>query len=155
MYDGLLHLHNFLRWVVLLLLVVAIIKHLGKMSSGKAYTAGDRKLGLFLMITAHIQLLIGLYQWFAGNFGLKLVQAQGMGAVMSDSASRFWVVEHTLGMLVGIILITLGKGVAKKNINDKAKHTRAFWNFLIAAIVIIAVVPWPFRDIARPWFPGM
>ena len=155
MYEGLTHLHNFLRWVILLLLIVAVIKHLSGMSSGKAYTSGDRKVGLFLMIAAHIQLLIGLYQWFAGNFGLKLIQAQGMGEVMGNSASRFWVVEHTIGMLVAIILITLGKGVAKKNISDNAKHTKAFWNFLIALILILAVIPWPFRDVARPLFPGM
>lgn len=155
MYTGLLHLHNILRWVVLILLLVALVRHAMAMSNRRAYTSGDKKINLFLMIAAHIQLLIGLYQWFAGPLGLKNINNLGMGEVMSNSAYRFWAVEHTLGMLIGIILITIGRGVGKKNLSDLTKHKRTFWFFFIALIVILVTVPWPFRDeIARPLFPG-
>jgi hypothetical protein len=155
MYQGLLHLHNFGRWVVIILLLVAILKSLAGMSGNKPYTAGDRKIGLFLMISAHIMLLIGLYQWFAGPWGLNSIQSSGMKAVMKDNILRFWGIEHITGMLLGIILITMGRGSAKKNISDKAKHSRSFWFYFIAFIIIIASVPWPFREVARPLFPGM
>ena len=82
MYNGLLHLHNLLRWVVIILLLVALIRHLMAISNRRAYTNGDRKIDLFLMIAAHIQLLIGLYQWFAGPWGLKNIQNVGMSEVM-------------------------------------------------------------------------
>ena len=70
MYTGLLHLHNLMRWVILLLLVIAIIKSFVGMTSGKPLTNGDKRIGLFLMISAHITLLIGLYQWLAGRYGV-------------------------------------------------------------------------------------
>lgn len=154
MYQGLLHLHNFGRWVVIILLLIAIFKSVSGLSDNKPFTSGDKKTGLFLMISAHIMLLIGLYQWFAGP-GLGSIQELGMKGAMQNNVARFWAVEHTAGMLIGIILITIGRGSAKKNISDKAKHRRSFWFYFIAFIVIVASVPWPFREVARPLFPGM
>ena len=121
----------------------------------KPFTAGDKKIGLFLMITAHTMLLIGLYQWFAGPWGLQNIKNLGMSVVMKDAVYRFWAIEHLTGMIIGILLITIGRGSAKKNISDKAKHSRSFWLYLIALLVIFASVPWPFREVARPLFPGM
>jgi uncharacterized membrane protein YqhA len=155
MYNGLLHLHNFGRWVLLILLVIAIFKSLSGMSGNKAFTAGDKKIGLFLMITAHTMLLIGLYQWFVGPWGLQNIQNSGMKAVMQNNVFRFWAVEHITGMVLGIILITIGRASSKKNISDKAKHTKALWFYLIAFIIIMVTIPWPFREVARPLFPGM
>lgn len=122
----------------------------------KPFTNGDKKTGLFLMISAHIQLLIGLYEWFAGAWGFQLIRKVGMGEIMKEPAYRFWAVEHITGMLIAIILITIGRGVSKKNLPDRVKHTKSFWFFLIALIIIFVTVPWPFREaIARPLFPGM
>ncbi|MGI8634341.1 MAG: hypothetical protein ACR2KZ_02955, partial [Segetibacter sp.] len=93
MYKGLLHLHNFGRWVVIILLLIAIIRSLAGMTGNKAFTSGDKKTGLFLMISAHIMLLIGLYQWFAGP-GLASIQNMGMKNVMQNNVARFWAIEH-------------------------------------------------------------
>lgn len=154
MYKGLLDLHNLGRWVVIILLLVAIVRSLSGMTGDKSFTSGDKKTGLFLMIAAHIMLLVGLYQWFAGP-GLGSIQSMGMKSVMQNGAARFWAVEHPVGMLLGIILITIGRGSARKNISDKAKHSRSFWYYFIALIIIVASVPWPFREVARPLIPGM
>lgn len=150
MYTGLVHLHNFLRWVILILLLVAIVRHLMGMTGKKTFTSTDKRVDFFLMTAAHIQFLLGIIQWFFGDFGRNLA-ANGMGDVMKNSVARFWVVEHPVGMIVAVALITVGRGVFKKNIPDPAKHKRAFWFFFIALIIILASVPWPGRDgIARP-----
>jgi len=148
----LLLLHSILRWVMLILLVLAIVKSYSGMSSGRSFAEGDRKLSLFLMIAAHTTLLVGLVLWFFGQFGLSLALDNGMGMVMKNSVMRYWVVEHFVGMLIAIVLITIGRGVAKKSIPDSAKFKRAFWLFLVALIIILATVPWPFRaGVGRPW----
>jgi hypothetical protein len=153
MYTGLLHLHSFIRWVILILEIVVIYKSGTGMISGRVYGAGDRKAGLFLMISAHTQLLVGLYLYFAGPWGFANIQNLGFGAVMKDSVARFYAVEHIFGMLVAIVLITIGRGVAKKAIADKVKFKRGFWFFLVALIIILATIPWPFRaGVSRPWF---
>lgn len=156
MYTGLLHLHNLLRWVVLLLLVATIARAIIGMVGKKPFEKTDRILGLILMNTAHIQLLIGLYQWFTGAWGLKNIQNLGMGAVMKDATYRFWAVEHFGGMLLAIILITLGRGIGKRNLSDAEKHKRSMWVYMIALFIILAVIPWPERvGVGRSLFPGM
>jgi hypothetical protein len=76
----------------------------------------------------------------------------GFGEVMKNPVMRYYAVEHITGMLIAIVLITIGKGVAKKRIPDAAKYKRTFWFFLIALVIILATVPWPFRaGIGRPW----
>lgn len=153
MYTGLLHLHSFLRWVVIILAVVVLYKSYIGMTAGKVFSAGDKKAGLFLMISAHTQLLIGLYLYIAGPWGLANIRNLGFGEVMKNSSYRFYAVEHIFGMLVAIVLITIGRGAAKKAIPDAAKFKRTFWIVLVALIVILATVPWPFRTaVARPWF---
>lgn len=125
------------------------------MNNRSPIDANDRRVDLFLMIAAHITLVIGVYQWFAGPWGLNLIQTYGMSEVMSKTPLRFWAIEHMSGMLIAIILITVGRGAVKRN-TIWTTHKKAFWFFLIALLIIIASVPWPFREgIGRPWFPGM
>lgn len=144
MYNGLLHLHNVLRWLILLFLLIALFQAFAK-------SPGVRKSSLWLMICAHLTLVVGIYQWFAGEWGLKKIQQLGFGEVMKHDAYRFFAIEHLAGMLIAVILITIGRGKAKV-LNYRA----ASWLFLIALILILLTIPWPFREgIGRPWFPGM
>jgi len=145
-----------MRWVILLLLVIAIVKAFVGMSSNNPFTNGDKKVGLFLMISAHLTLLIGLYQWLAGRYGILTTSVPEGVSVMKDAFYRFYWIEHPVGMIIAVALITIGRGQSKKNILDVLKHKRSFWYYLIALIIIIGTVPWPFRTgIGRPWFPGM
>ncbi len=144
MESGLLHLHNFMRWIILFFLLLALLQAFGKKPA-------LQKTSLWLLIASHITLLIGLYQYFTGALGYKLIQASGFAAVMKNSALRFWAVEHITCMVIAIILITIARGKSKKGL-----YAAASWLYLIALLLILAGVPWPFRaGIGRPWFPGM
>jgi hypothetical protein len=152
MYTLLLFLHSALRWIILLLALIAIYRSYIGMRGPKPFTAADKKIGLFLLISAHTTLLIGLYQWITGPWGLKNIQNMGMAAVMKDPVFRFYGVEHLTGMIIAVALITVGRGVSKKAIPDGAKHKKTFWFYLVALLIILACVPWPFRaGIGRPW----
>ena len=155
MYKGLLHLHSVLRWIILILLLVAVYKNFA--DRNKAFTPGHRKTALLLMICADIMLLIGLYQWFTGPWGLKSIQNNGMSLVMKNSMLRFFAIEHLIGMLIAIILIHIGYAYSKKNITDAVKHKRAVLFFGLALLIILISIPWPFRLVGegRTWFPGM
>ena len=145
MYSGLLHLHNTLRWVILILLLLVIIQAFTKKE-------GIRKSSLWLLIAGHITLLLGLYQYFAGELGYNFIaKATSFGDVMKNSVSRFWAVEHISAMLIAIVLITIARKSAKNLVYKKAAII-----YVIALLLILAAVPWPFREgIGRPWFPGM
>jgi hypothetical protein len=152
METGLLHLHNFLRWVLLILLLVSIFKAYSGWRNKKVFSMSDKKIWLFTMITAHTNLLIGLYQISFGRYGFTKLP-EGMN-IMKNKFYRFFLVEHPVGMLIAIILITLGHGMSKKAVSYELKYKKAFYYFLIALIIILATVPWPFRDVVgRPLMP--
>lgn len=144
METGMLHLHNVLRWVILLLLLVNLYQAFTKKES-------IRSSSLWLMIAAHTMLLIGLYQFIAGRYGITKGLPEGV-ELMKDSFYRFYWVEHPLLMIVAIILITLARGKAKV-----LNYKNAGWLLLIALIFILVAIPWPFREAGagRAWFPGM
>ena len=156
MQTGLLHLHNLLRWIILVLLLLSILKSYTGMTSKKAFEASDKKIWLFTMIAAHVTLLLGLYQWLLGRYGLfTYVKPEGV-SMMKDPYLRFFQLEHPVSMILAILLITLGYGMAKKNVDDQTKYKKAFRYFVLALVLILAAVPWPFRElVARPLFPGM
>ena len=155
MYNGMLHLHSVLRWIILILLLVALYKSIADRKA--LFTAAHQKLGLFLMFCTDLLLLVGIYQWVAGDKGLKSIQANGSGVVMKNAGLRFFAIEHTTGMLIAIILIHLGYAFGKKPVPDAQKHKSMLVYFCLALLNILNSVFWPFRAVGagRPWFPGL
>ena len=144
MNTGLLHLHNVLRWVILITLILSIYK---------LYTKQDAmKTSKILLISSHTTLLIGLYQYFTGAVGIKMIQAMGIAETMKNAATRFWAVEHIFSMILAIIFITIGHIGYKKSQNA----SRAKVLYVVALLLIVLAMPWPFKEgVGRPWFPGM
>jgi len=155
MYEGLLHLHSVLRWIILILLLVAIFKSLA--DKDRPFTYTSKKIGLWLMIAADIILLVGIYQWIAGPLGLKNIQQLGMKEVMSNNYFRFFAIEHLMGMILAIALIHIGRSAGKKNVPDKIKHRLTVLFYGLALLIILIMIPWPFRFVGenRTWFPGL
>ncbi|MGI9137752.1 MAG: hypothetical protein ACR2IM_01805 [Sediminibacterium sp.] len=145
MNTGLLHLHNILRWVILIFLLLSIYKLFVKQDALKA--------SKILLIAAHSTLLIGLYQYFISSLlGFKMIQTVGMKTAMGDAATRFWGVEHAFTMIMVIIFITIGHIRLKKS--GKPGLTKVL--YLLALLLILLMTPWPFKTgVGRPWFPGI
>lgn len=146
-------IHNILRWAVLLFGVWAVIGAVGATIAKRPYRNSDNKAGLFFMISCDIQLLLGLILYFTGIWFDKL--KSGMGAVMKDPIDRFFAVEHALMMIVAWILVHMGRTMVKRADTDAQKHKRTLIYFGLALLLILAMIPWPFRQpgIARQLFP--
>ncbi len=146
LYIALQHAHSGLRWVVLALLIAAIVKAGGKRRGGTVYPGKD-KLALFALISVHLQLIIGLvlYLWLSPLVSFA-------GDVMGNSVTRFYTVEHLLGMIIGIALVTIGYSKAKRQaeLNKGWKTIGTF--YLIGLLVILVSIPWPFRNLGAGWF---
>lgn len=150
--EFIVKLHSFLRWALLLLMIVSIVKAAMSMSGKNPYTSSDRKRTLFTMIAAHLQLVIGVVLYMTST----VVQAgrSNMAAAMKDSALRFWTVEHISMMIIAIVFITIGNIRSKKMDTDAGKYKQILIWFGLALLIIIAAMPWPFRaeGIGRGWF---
>lgn len=149
METGLLHLHSFLRWVGLFLMLVTIVDSLVRIY--RPFLNNERKLSLFTMIILHTQLLIGIALYFVNDWHLQLAD---FGSVMKNPVSRFYLIEHFLGMVIAIALVTIGHVKAKKQSESWAKHKLIFTYYTIALILILISIPWPFRLVGegRGWF---
>ncbi|HYG53162.1 MAG TPA: hypothetical protein VD905_19820 [Flavobacteriales bacterium] len=147
-YNILKHAHSGLRWVVLILLIYAVYNAFSKKKGGD-YTEGDRKLNLFTMVSTHTMLLIGLIMYFMNPY-IHLLWGN-MGAAMKISAARHMVLEHPLGMLAALVLITIGHSKSKKA-SGADKHKKIFTFYLIGLILILLSIPWPFRFEGAGWF---
>jgi hypothetical protein len=115
---GIQHLHHYLPYIFLLVLIVSILRA----AFNKIPNVKKDKILLATLILAHIQLLLGLY--------LYLPNAIKMGIMYSE--------DHPVSMILGIIILTIGKLISKK-IEDNTKANKTiFISFLIAAILIIS-----------------
>ena len=141
--DNILHhTHSGLRWIALILLLATIFKAFSGMSGNKIFTAGDKKLALFTLMSVHIQLVIGLLLYFMGNY----YQAIETTDESVKALNRFFRMEHIATMIIAIALITIGYSKAKRASSDRAKFKSLAIFFTIGLILILAMIPWPFME---------
>ncbi|AWL08000.1 hypothetical protein G9H64_00900 [Aquirufa nivalisilvae] len=141
MYAILLNVHSYLRWLVLILGILAIYRGFKGAQSGAPFTESDRKSGLFFLISVHTQLLIGLLLYFVFS---PITQAAfaDFGAAMKDPAVRLIAVEHITVNILAAILVTVAYSKNKKAIADAQKHKNAWLLFGIALLLILSRIPW-------------
>lgn len=152
MYTGLLHFHSLLRWILLLLLITVVYKAYTGWTSRHGFTENDRKMSLYTLMAAHLQLVLGVILYFISD--LVRGARMDMAVAMKNSVMRFWVVEHLLIMLLAIVSITIGYSKSKRATTDQARFRYLAIFFGIALVLIILGIPWPFRETGqgRGWF---
>jgi hypothetical protein len=140
MLNGIIHAHSGWRWLVLVLLVSAI----GFAFANKSKF--QKKITLFALIATHIQLIFGLILFYTSP---KVQFSEGF---MKNPITRFYTIEHTVIMLLAILIITLGYSKAKRASleNDATKHIRLYYG--IGLLLILISIPWPFRNLGAGWF---
>lgn len=147
MYNGLNAAHSGLRWIVLLLLILAIGIAFRKVRSGSAFGDNDRRIALFALIATHLQLITGLILYFISP------KVQFVSGVMKDAVLRFYTVEHISLMLIAIALITIGYTKAKRRETADRKFRAIASYYGIGLLLILISIPWPFREnLGAGWF---
>ena len=62
---------------------------------------------------------------------------------MGHTISRFYIVEHPLGMIVAAVLVTIGYKVIKKtNLSDVSKYKRLLIYYILGFAIIAYLIPW-------------
>lgn len=143
MYEILKHTHSGLRWVALILILLAIYNAF----TAKAFGKREKMINLFSMVSLHTQLLIGLVLYFISplvRFGQEW---------MKDPEDRFYGMEHIAGMIIAIALITIGYVKSKKGTSPQEIYKPIKLFYVIGLILILASIPWPFRaNLGGGWF---
>jgi len=141
MYTGLLHLHDGLRWLIIVMALIVLLKYFMGWFSQKKWKKQDNILGLVFTSLMDLQLLTGLVLYLFVS-PITKTAFQDFGAAMKNADLRFYAVEHSVMMLIAVILVHIGRARSKKAVNDKTKFSQALVFFGIAYIMIIAAIPW-------------
>jgi hypothetical protein len=141
----LIHAHSGLRWVALILIIFAIFNAFAKKGTA-LYEKKDKMLNLFAMISLHTQLLIGLILYFNSS------KVNFVSGWMKNPLLRFYGMEHILMMIIALVVVTIGRKKAEKAEAPFTKHQLIAKWYLIGLIIILAAIPWPFRNLGAAWF---
>ena len=146
MYPIVLLLHSWVRWIVAIAAVAAVARAFYGWLGKKDWAKLDDQLGLLFSTSLDVQLLLGLILYI---FLSPLTQAafQNFGAAMANSGLRFFALEHTLMMVIAVVLGHVGRALSKKAAESVAKHRLAAILYGLATLAILLAIPW-----SRPLF---
>ena len=148
-YAALVILHSWIRWIVLLTGLFAVVRGVRGKAGRAPWGPGDDAAGRWFVISLDTQMLIGLVLYlFLSPYTMS---AWGnMGEAMRDPLLRFFAIEHLVGMIVGTALAHVGRARIRKAADPLRRHTLAVIFFALALLVIAASIPWPFMSTGRP-----
>ena len=150
MYEILLILHSWLRWVVLGLGLYAIYANYAGWQAQRSFTASDKKINTMFIGTLHLQLVIGLILYGISPM-MQSIMAD-FGGSMKVKELRFWSVEHMTGMIIGILIAQIGSIKSKKASSDTSKFRIACVYFGIGLLIILLMIPFGIWNPERPLF---
>jgi hypothetical protein len=142
--------HSWLRWAVLIALVLVVGRAWAAWRSGRTWTPLDERLHAALVGLADLQFLIGLWLYLAAS---PFVRAflEDVGTNVHNRQLRFFGLEHPTMMIAAVACLHIGRAASKK-LTSGQRHKRVFIWSLIALILILSSVPWPGFPVERPLF---
>jgi heme A synthase len=150
MYTLVLLVHSWLRYVALVAGIAATVTTLADRSDTVREGRAD-KWGLVLMMVLDVQMLLGLLLYLV----LSPFTAEAMrdfGAAMKNPALRFFAVEHVTLMFAAVILVHLGRVLARKARTADIRRMRMLMCFGLATLAMLFAIPWPGMAGGRPLF---
>lgn len=147
----LLALHSLFRWLVLASLLFSIYRAWRGLNKQLAFTKLDNALRHNTATVAHVQLVVGFLVFFNSAIVQNFYAHSGVATQQLELL--FFGLLHVAFMFLAIVLITVGSALAKRRTEDVQKFRTMLTWFLIALLIILVAIPWPFSPLAsRAYF---
>ena len=148
MYSAVLSIHNIIRWIALILGILAAVRAYLGWFGNREWTVKDRKIGSYFTIAMDVQLLLGLLLYIFLSPATRTA-FQDFGAAMQVGDLRFYVLVHPFYMVLAVIFAHLGSILSRKTEQTNVKFRRAAIWFSLSVLAVILGMPWTSR-----LFPG-
>jgi hypothetical protein len=122
MVSGIYNAHSGWRYIVIVLVVIALVRSLIGWLRNGTWSTFDQRLGLFTVAAYDIQVVMGLVLW--------ILQERWTGG----NALASW--EHPVTMLVVAAIAHITWSRVKKNEEDSGKFRTEFIGFLISGLLL-------------------
>jgi hypothetical protein len=132
-------LHSYNRYLVLAALLYVLYRSISGWLGKKPFEKADNTASVALLGLTHLQLFIGLIQYFGTTTWFSVARNNFSGA-MKDSWLRYFTIEHLTGMLLAAVFIQLGRTLSKKATDDASKHRKLAIYTAIGAVIIIGTL---------------
>lgn len=132
--------HSGWRWILLALGLVTVVVYLMGWLNGRHYRKLDNRLGLYFVIAADIQLLLGLVLFVVLSPLTRPLFAGGN--IIQDDTVRFYVLEHPLMMIVALVLIHVGRARQRRRDESHAKFRLGVIYYGLALALMLAGIRW-------------
>ena len=141
MYSFLLHTHYYLMIALLALLLFTAGRFFMNFKQGNPFGKFENTQSLLVVLLAHIQFIIGISLLFTSPLAENF---SDMSNVMSNSVLRLKLIEHPTTMLIAIILVTVGRAIAKRKTESRQKFKFIAIFYAIALVLIAIRIPWQY-----------
>jgi hypothetical protein len=136
MYLFLQKFHSGWAYLALLLLIIAVVVSLMGLFSKKEFKPLHKKIALFALIGAHVQLLVGMILYFQSPVGFSVL------GEMKNATLRLTSLEHPLINIIAIVLITMGWSKHKKVLHSHNKFKSISIFYTLGLLLILSRIPW-------------
>lgn len=131
--------HNTIGMGVLLILFLVLAIIFIRFLSKKPFHKSSKTLALIGLISIHLQLVFGWILYFISPVGVHNFSGDAMG----ETVSRFYLVEHPVGMILAAVLITIGyKRIKKEKYTDAKKHQQILIFYGLGLVLTSYFIPW-------------
>lgn len=151
LYKALMGFHSGWRYIILIFMILGIWFGYQSSKGKKPFAGATKKMGMFTMISIDLQLVAGLllyFNWISTQTNFKI---SNLTEQMGVTSFRNIALDHAIGMILAIIFVHIGYAKAKKALTDVDAGRKQFIWFLIAFILIMISIPWPFLYDTRGW----
>lgn len=148
MYRLILASHNFFRWIVVIVAVLALVRVYLGLFGNREWTRRDHSISTFFAVSLDIQFLLGIILYIFLS-PLTTPIFENFGAAMQDAAIRFFALEHFLYMLAALVLVHIGNSRARRAAESKGKYRTLAIFYSLAVLFIVLGMPW-----SRPLIRG-
>lgn len=109
----------------------------------------DNRAGVWFVSAMDLQVLIGIILYLFLSPTTRLIMQNFSGA-MSNGQARYFGVEHVILMIVALMVAHMGRVFVRRAPTAILKHRRTLFWFVLAILIVLAAVPWPFLMYGRP-----
>lgn len=144
-YLILVHVHSVIRWFILVFLIYSLVVSFTKWRGAGVLSKRDSLIAALTVHFSHFQLLAGFILYFVSY--KVMFDSEALASPMI----RFFTIDHMATMVLAITCLTIGNIKAKRASDPKQKAKLIFIWFLIAFILMMVAIPWPFRALGSRW----
>jgi hypothetical protein len=157
--DAVLHsivlfLHSGLRWLVLILAFVVVLRSLAGWRATRSWSSTDDRLHAGFVWSVRVQFILGALLYLLLSPITKAFFAN-LRVAMKVSELRFFGLEHVVMMVLAVAIADSGRARSKRIADPQRRRRRVFVVSGIPLLLMLAAIPWPYTPTWRPLLRGI